>query len=222
MNDKLREELGRQIGYDISKKDVKIGAEVENTIGNIGWKHIAGLVDDSEAVLKFEENFGIWQKQAILLTEITYAEDYNYVTPLGVFTNIGTLARALQRIFDKDWDIDAQLIGDELSFLVNKHIEDFRYSFVCRYIELDQAYSQIHCDGWKFTTVIGIGKPQKEFFIPYSEAMNVINSLSFPGVLQKPEESGITADQVGVTAMECGYLLTIQPQEEPQNGTVDR
>lgn len=143
--------------------------------GNHGWQYIAELADAEYDVLQFEKYFNNWQKQAILLTELTYAETYNYVTPLGVFTDIGTLARALQYIFQKNWDVSAVLTGTELTFLVDKGIKGARHSLVCKFVEFNQAYSDIHCDGWKLDNgaekVIG-------FEIDRSEAVAVINSLT--------------------------------------------
>lgn len=118
-------------------------------IYNSGWEYIAKMVGDEYDILTFAGLFNRWQRQAILLTEITYAEEYTYVTPLGAFTHIGTLARALQYIFEKDWNINATLIGDELRFLADKGIKGAHYSFVCKFIELDQASSDKYCDGWK-------------------------------------------------------------------------
>jgi len=139
-------------------------------IRNSGWKHIAEKVEAEYDLERFEEMFNGWQKQAILLTEISYAKTYNYVTPLGVFTHIGTLARALQHIFEEDWKINAVLAGDELTFLVKKGIADISHSIVCKFVELDQAYSNMHMDGWKFNNASEFAIPRKAL-IPMAKCL---------------------------------------------------
>lgn len=159
------------------RNDVPVEDETSEliSIGNHGWKYIADRVGDEYDVIQFETYFNTWQKQVILLTELTYAETYNYVTPLGVFTNIGTLARALQHIFEKDWEISACLMGSELTFMVNKGLKGSRHSLVCKFVEFDQAFSDMHCDGWKLDN--GSDKI-KGFDIDRNEVMSLINSLS--------------------------------------------
>ena len=144
-----------------AKGNVQIGEEMQKRTGNRGWKYIAEKVEGEYELGQFEEMFSRWQKQAILLTEISCAKTYHFVTLLGVFTHIGTLARALQYIFEKDWEISTSLAGDELTFLVNKGIADISHSLKCTFVELDQAYSDMHMNGWKFSSAFGLAIPRK-------------------------------------------------------------
>lgn len=184
-------------------------------MGNQGWKCIAEMVPDSYDVFQFEKYFCNWQKEAILLTEITYAETYSYITPLGVYTHIGTLARALQHTFEKGWEVNASLVGDELSFSVNKHIKGCSHSYVCHFVELDQAYSVRHCDGWKLEANAG------EFQVNSGEVMNIINSLSaltLDSELSASVNFGNGDNSIRIRRLADGsYLLTRvpNPPEEP-------
>lgn len=179
---------------------------IDEKTGNDGWKWIAERMIDQYDVLQFEKYFYSWQKQAIFLTEITYAVKYQYVTPLGVFTHIGTLARALQHIFEKDWYIDASLVGEELSFFVNKHIKDFRHTLICTFVELDQAYSHKHCDGWKLAC------STESLHIAAAEALSVINTLI--SLILNPEMESINHldDSICAKNVEDGYILTRVPK----------
>jgi len=119
---------------------------------NEGWEWLVSKFSDDEYFLRqFAKRFCAWEREAILLTEWTYAEDYVYVTAVGVFSNIGTLARAIQMGIHKDWELGAaQLIGAELHLHFNTGIAGASHRLRCQYVELDQAHSTKHHEGWKF------------------------------------------------------------------------
>lgn len=118
-------------------------------MGNRGWLEIGKRLLAESDFEFFEEHFCAWEREAILLTEITYADTYTYVTPMGVFTDIGTLARALQRAIEPGWGTHVSLIGTDLHIVTDKQIADSRHELICKFVELDQANSGRHCDGWK-------------------------------------------------------------------------
>lgn len=121
---------------------------------NQGWKYIADTygkdINGRVDILQFETYFNRWQKQAILLAEISYAETFTYLAPIGVFTHIGTLARALQNLFEPDWKVNATLVGDDLNFYIDKSIKAKSHTYVCKFVELDQTNSNQYHDGWAF------------------------------------------------------------------------
>ncbi len=131
--------------------DITFRHFVEN---NQGWEYIANKYGNSDGYMddirQFEQRFNRWQKQAILFIEITYAKDYTYLSPIGVFTHIGTLARAIQNIFEPEWKVSCSLVGDVLYFSVDKGIKDSAHSYCCRFVELDQTNSSQCHEGWKF------------------------------------------------------------------------
>ena len=75
------------------------------------------------------------------------------VAPIGVFTDIGTLARALQHAIDKIWDIYVLMIGSEMHILTDKHTAALRHELICTCVDLDQVNSGRHCDGWKLERI---------------------------------------------------------------------
>lgn len=136
--------------------------EPQHKCQNIGWQYILDLenlecngVKDSEFndLIQFEDKFNSWQKQAILLTSIYYGKLDYYVTPLGAFTYIGTLARMLQKTLPRDAKISVLFTGDELTFSFPAYPENMQKALICNFVELDQANSLQHCDGWKLERI---------------------------------------------------------------------
>lgn len=121
---------------------------------NEGWNSLAEDLAAEPDFHFFEDQFNAWQKQAILLLEFTHTGDYHYITPLGVFTHLGTLARALQSIFEKEWELHAILTGSDLHIHVEKGIAGASHTLECKFVEIDQAFSQMHMDGWKLERTV--------------------------------------------------------------------
>lgn len=145
-----------------SKFEVESLRDPRHKCQNIGWQYILDMKNlecngakDSEFndLKQFEDLFNSWQRQAILLTRIYWNPDYHYVTPLGVFTYIGTLARRLQKLLPHENKISVLMTGDELSFGFPCHTENMQQTLYCNFIELDQALSNQHCDGWSLERI---------------------------------------------------------------------
>lgn len=117
--------------------------------------------------IMFEDHFENWDKQAIILTQWdwnrTSSEPYIYVTPIGVYTDIGVFARKLQRILSEFEDISVIMMGSDLHITgyPEKDNYDKNTSFEAKFLHIDQIEDDFHHEGWKFD-LVPEPKPKKK------------------------------------------------------------
>lgn len=130
--------------------------EAINNMQNLG---VNGSKDSQyNDLILFEDMFENWDQKGILLTKWEWRrstdEPYVYITPMGIYTDIGIFARKLQRILNYNaHSISVIMMGDDLH--ITEYPDEGRYDNSTTYeamtLHIDQIDSGFYVDGWKLS-----------------------------------------------------------------------
>lgn len=120
------------------------------------WKNVETIDDKHNPMITFERYFEDWDSDAMLLTKWNWnhTAGYVYIDKIGVYTNIGSLARALQHLLPSQKEIGVEEMGgDEIEFRIYED-DNLQNSEVYQihFIDIDQKKpsQDSHGEGWKF------------------------------------------------------------------------
>lgn len=117
--------------------------------------HVNGCKDSEyNDFIRFEDSFESWDKRAILLTCHRTGKDpkdYVYITPMGVFTDIGSFARKLQKELPRDRQISVMDFGGRMNLSVfDEYRDKIVETFVASQIPIDEPSNDGYQEGWKY------------------------------------------------------------------------